>query len=341
VKSILGPDEGDLFCRYYGVSPDGNFEGRNILHIPRAAAIVARLNKVSEPDFLAIIQGGKQKLFEAREARIKPGRDEKILTAWNGLMLRSFAEAASALEREDYRVIAVRNAEFLLSRLRRDGRLLRSCKDGQARFNGYLDDYACLTDGLLSLYEATFELRWIREASIISEWMVEKFRDPQGKGFYFTSQDHETLIHRPKEFFDNATPSGNSVAVHALLRLWRLTGDSRWSEYAISVLETMAGLMTQQPSAFPNLLCALDFCLMNPKEIAVIGNPVEQQTRSLLREIFRIYLPNKVVACGNDGGMFLLENRAQVNGAATAYVCENFTCRIPVTTPEELAKILA
>jgi uncharacterized protein len=341
VKAILGEDEGDLFCRCYGVSPEGNFEGKNILHIPRAAAVIAKLNNVSEPDLLAITEQGKQKLFRAREDRMKPGRDEKILTAWNGLMLRSFAEAASALEREDFRAIAVSNAEFLLSRLCREGHLLRSYKDGQSRFNGYLDDYACLIDGLLSLYEATFKPRWIREASIISEWMVVKFWDLQGRGFYFTSGDHETLIHRPKELFDNATPSGNSVAVHALLRLWRLTGDSRWSEYAISVLELMAGSMLQQPSAFPNLLCALDLFLGNPREIAIIGNPGEEQTRSLLHEVFQIYLPNKVVACGTDSGVFLLEARPQINGAATAYVCENFTCKTPVTSPEELAKILA
>lgn len=340
VKSIIGETDGDLFCRYYGISPEGNFEGNNILNIPRPAAVVARLNNVAEQDLLAMAREGKRKLFQARESRIKPGRDEKILTAWNALMLRSFAEAAVALEREDYRVVAVRNAGFLLSRLRRDGNLLRSYKDGRARFNGYLDDYAFLADGLISLYEATYEPRWIREALEISEWILSKFYDPEGKGFYFTSRDHEALIHRPKELFDNATPSGNSVAVHALLRLSILTGDSKWSDSAVPVLESMAGLMAQQPSAFPNMLCALDFYLGTPKEIAIIGNPGEERTKSLLHEVFRIYLPNKAVACGTDSSVPLLEHRPQLNGTATAYVCENYACKTPVTSPEELARML-
>ncbi len=340
VISILGEDEGELFCRYYGITAEGNFEGKNILHVPRPADLFARLNHIGEPELLATIQKGKRKLFEARELRIRPGRDEKILTAWNGLMLRSFSEASSSLGREDYRKIAVRNAEFLLSQLRRDGRLLRSYKDGQARLNGYLDDYACLIDGLLSLYEATFDLRWIREASDISELMIAKFWDRQGKNFYFTAENHESLIHRPKEFVDNATPSGNSVAAYALLRLWKFTGDSRWSDCAVSVLESVAMPGVQQPSAFSNLLCALDFYLGHPKEIAIIGHPHEERAKRLLREIFHLYLPNKVVACGM-GGLFLLENRPQINGVATGYVCENFACGLPVTDPAELSKLLA
>jgi hypothetical protein len=340
VNSILGEGKGKLVCSYYGITPEGNFEGKSILHIPRPAALVARLNNVSESELLEIIREGRQRLFATREARIKPGCDGKILTSWNGLMLRSFAEAASSLDREDYRVIAVRNAEFLLTRLRGKGQLFHSYKDGQARFNGYLDDYAFLVDGLISLYEATFDPRWIGAASEISELMIAKFRDLPGRGFYFTSGDHEALIHRPKEFFDNASPSGNSVAVHALLRLWKLTGNSQFSEYAISYLGHMAGMMARQPSAFPNLLCALDFYLRGSKEIAVVGNPSTEETRILLREIFRPYLPNKVVACGMDGEPFLLEKRPQINGLPTVYVCENFACKLPVTAPTELAELL-
>jgi len=340
VKSILGEEDGELFCRYYGITPEGNFEGRSILHIPRPADLVAKLNNIAEPGLMDIVRRGKQTLFEARESRVKPGRDEKILTAWNGLMLRSFAEAANGLDREDYRRAAVRCAEFLLSHLCRDGQLLRSYKDGQARFNGYLDDYACLADGLISLYEATFDPRWIREAASLAETMVSRFWDPRGKSFYFTSGDHESLIHRPKEFFDNATPSGNSVAAGALLRLWKLTGDSRWSEYAVSVLEGMAGLAGSQPTAFPNLLCVLDDYLGDFKEIAVIGDPRREDARRLLREIFRSYLPGKVVCCGMDGGLFLLKDKPQIDGKATAYVCENFTCRLPVTAPDALSQML-
>jgi uncharacterized protein YyaL (SSP411 family) len=340
VKSILGEEEGGLFNSYYGITSGGNFEGKNILNVPRAATIVAGLNNTCEADLLAIIRRGKKKLFEIRESRIKPGRDEKSLTAWNGLMLRSFAEAACALEREDYREIAVKNANFLLSHVCRDGRVLRSYKDGQARFNGYLDDHACLVDGLISVYEATFNPRWIQAAVQIAGPMIARFWDPKGKAFYFTSDDHESLIHRPKELVDNAVPSGNSVAVHALLRLWKHTGESHYGDYAAMILENLAGPMAQQPAAFPNFLCALDFYLGRPRELAVVGDPGEAKTRRLLRVIFGQYLPNKVVACGRDGDGFLLGSRQQVQEVPTAYVCENFTCGLPVTTPEELAKLL-
>jgi uncharacterized protein YyaL (SSP411 family) len=337
VQSILGREEAELFCRYYGITSEGNFEGKNILSVPRSLSLVARLNDVTEGRLSEIIRHGRSALFEAREARIKPGRDEKVLTAWNGLMLRSFAEAANSLGREDYRRAAVRNAEFLLSKLRREDQLLRSYKDKQARFNACLEDYACLADGLISLYEATFDARWIREAEELAALMIDKFWDPKDTGFYFTSKDHESLIHRPKDFYDSATPSGNSVAAYALLRLWKLTGDTQWSQYAVSILESMAALLPKHPSAFPHLLCALDFHMGQAKEIAIVGDPREKNTRELLQAVFDVYLPNKVVACGIDGGIFLLENKPKVDGLATAYICENFTCDLPVTSPKELS----
>jgi hypothetical protein len=324
VQSILGEDA-ELFSRYYGIRPEGNFEGKNILWVPspeeRLSDIVAR---------------GRQALFKAREARIRPGRDEKVLTAWNAMMLQGFAEAANAFDREDYRQIALRNAEFLLSKLLRAGRLLRSYMRGQARFNAYLEDYACLIDGLVSLYEATFDSRWVREAEGLAERMVQKFWDPEGGGFYFTSEDHESLIDRPKDFYDNATPSGNSAAARGLLRLWKLTGNSRWSQYAIAILEALADLLPRHPSAFPHLLGALDFLLGPTKEIAIVGHPCAEDTKELLRAVFQGYSPNKVVSCGTDGGLFLLRNKPQIDGMATAYVCENFTCSPPVTSPKEL-----
>ena len=337
VKAILGEEAAELFCRYFGCTPEGNFEGKNILHVSESIGAIAQRSTIAEDRLQEIIQRGRRMLFQAREGRVKPGRDDKILTAWNGLMLRSFAEAANALDREDYRQVAVRNAEFLLAGLRIDGRLLRSYKDGQARFNAYLEDYACLIDGLISLYEATFHAGWIREAEQLAGRMIEKFRDPQGGGFYFTSEDHESLIHRPKEFHDAATPSGNSVAALALLRLWKLTGEAGWMQHAVSVLETMAGLIPQHPAAFPHLLCALDFHLGKTKEIAIIGNPGEKETRCLLDEVFHAYLPNKVVACGTGEDLFLLQHKQRIGDQATAYVCENFTCRLPVTTPGDLA----
>jgi uncharacterized protein YyaL (SSP411 family) len=338
VRAILGEEESALFCRYYDITEEGNFEGSNILHVPKSLTEVAHDHRIGEEAWFEIIRHGRQKLFQAREKRVKPGRDEKVLTAWNGLMLRSFAEASSSLECERYRQFAVRNAEFLLSELRRNGRLLRSYKDGRAKQNAFQEDYACLLDGFISLYEATFDSRWIGEAEELADQMIRFYWDSRDGGFYFTSDDHESLIHRPKDFYDNATPSGNSVAAGALLKLWKLTGESRWSRYATAVLESVAGLMAEHPSAFPHVLCVLDFFLGEVKEIAIIGDPRDGDAKSLLDEVFHAYLPNKVLACGMEGGLFLLENKRRIEGMATAYVCKDFTCTQPVTSPSELRK---
>ncbi len=340
VESILDKEDAALFCRYFGITPAGNFEGSNILHIPDPSGEALKRNDIPDGRMEEIIRNGRRRLFEARERRVKPLRDEKILTAWNGLMLRSFAEAANSLGREDYRQAAVRNAEFLASELQPDGRLLRSYKDGRARFNGYLDDYACLLDGLLSLYEADFNPRWIRDAQKLADRMIEEFWDDREGGFFYTSKDHESLIHRPKEFYDSAVPSGNSVSVHALLKLGKLTGDTRREHYPAAVLKRMALPMRRSPAAFANLLCALDFHFGKPKEIVIAGDPAAAKTRVLLDAIFQTYFPNKVVACGSDENMFLLKGKSSAGGMPTAYVCENFTCREPVTTPEDLRRQL-
>ena len=297
---------------------------------------MAKLNKMDEHSAVSVIERGKQLLFEAREARIKPARDEKVLTAWNGLMLRSFAEAANVLDRPDYRKVARDNAEFLLSKLRQKDRLLRTYRDGEAKLSAYLEDHAFLMEALLSLYEATFESKWIDEAEELARTMVSKFRDEQNKGFYFTASDHEPLISRPKEFFDNAIPSGNSVACSAMLRLSRLTMNDRWRDYVRPVLQIMLAPMTEHPSAFSHLLCALDFYLAAPREIAVIGNPEDPRTRTMLREVQSRYLPNTVIACGIASSTALLKNREQVGEDPTVYLCENYTCKSPITDLAEL-----
>ena len=340
VMSILGAQDADLFCSYFDVTPEGNFEGKNILNAPRPGNTVARFKNVSQKDFRDSIARSRRLLFLEREKRVKPGRDEKILTAWNGLMMRSFAEAANALDRDDYREAAARNATFVLSRLRRDGRLLRSCKGGETRFNAYLEDYASLIDGLLSVYEATFAPSWIHEATRLSTVLAERFWDADEGCFFFTSDDHEPLIHRPKDFYDNATPSGNSVAAGALLRLSRLTGDQKWANFAHTILTRLGEAMTRHPSAFGNYLCALDYLLSDQMEIAIVGDSRSEEAKAMLREIFRLYLPNKVTACGADGEPPLLRSRPQVKGRATAYVCRGSICLAPATTPAELGSQL-
>jgi len=343
VESLLGEEDARLFNRYFDVTQMGNFEGHNILHIDEDLGAIAKLMRV-EPERLAeVVERGRRVLFEAREKRIKPARDEKILTAWNGLMLRSFAEAARGLNRDDYRGVAVKNADFLLTHLRRDGRLLRTHKDGESKLNGYLEDYAFLSDGLLALYEATFDLRWFGEAHALAETMIAQFWDEERGGFFFTSQDHEALISRTKDFYDNATPSGNSVAAHVLLRLALFTGEERYRRLAERTLKLLRDAMLRAPSAFGHLLCALDFYLSSPHEVAIIGGHAAADTAALVSTTFGRYLPNKVVASAAPGEetaaqtIKLLEGRGQIDNQATAYVCHNYSCEAPVTDPAQLS----
>ncbi len=337
VRDLVGEDGAELFSRYYGVTETGELDGRNILHIPRPAGLFARLNNVSEIELLNKVARGKQILFKARERRVRPARDEKVITAWNGLMLKSFSNAAQILDRGDYRRAAVRCAEFLMAGLEPEGRLRHSFRNGSAAVDAYLDDYACLADGLLSLYESCFDPRWLRNAIRLSGIMVDRFHDPAGAGFFLTSDGHGPLIHRPKDFYDNAVPSGNSMAVSVLLHLAKLTTDERWLHPAIDVLRRLTETMALHPTAFGHLLCALDFALSSPLEIAVIGSPRNEAARALLMEVSRRYLPNKVVACGEGSEPALLTDKPKVEGCATAYVCSNHVCRAPVTSAADLA----
>lgn len=346
IEALLGEKDAKLFCRYFDVTEYGNFEGHNILHVDVEAENIARLMRVSVEELNAAIARGKQILFEARETRIKPFRDEKMLTAWNGLMLRSFAEAARALDRADYLEVATNNANFLLREMKRNGRLLRTHKDGESKLNGYLEDYAYLADGLLALYEATFDLRWFDESRALVETMIEQFADEAEGGFFFTSADHEKLIARTKDWYDNAVPGGNSVAAQLLLRFALLTGEESYRQKAERILKLLKQAMVSSPTAFGHLLCALDFSLSSPHEIAIVGSPDAADTRQLVNSVFDRYLPNKVVALADPtdkraaNTIKLLEGRTQIEGKATAYVCRNFYCEAPVTDKSRLEEQL-
>ena len=344
VRSLLGDDDTRIFDAYFDVTERGNFEHRNILNTPRYPDVVAHTLGISEARLQEVIERAKPILFDARERRVKPGRDDKVLTAWNGLMLRAFAEAASALDRDDYRQVAIRNADFVTRTLMTaEGRLLRSYKDGQAKFNAYLEDYAFYAAGLLSLYEATFDLHWFGAARTLIDVAIAQFADDEGGGFFDTSADHETLVTRPKDLYDNATPSGNSVAVETLLRLAELTGEPAYRQRAERVLGGLTGPMGQHPTAFGHLLCALDFAIGPVKEIALVGDPTSPDTHALARTIFTRFLPNKVVALRPPDDpaaellIPLLADRPQQHGKPTAYVCQNFTCDLPVTDPTALS----
>ncbi len=343
IEAALEPEEARLALRFWDVTERGNFEGTNILNVPRPPEAVAREFELSPEDLGERIEGIKAKLYAVRENRVRPGRDDKVLAAWNGLALRAFALAARVLpEREDYREAARKNAGFLLEKMKEDGRLHRSFKDGRARFNGYLEDYACVADGLVSLYEATFERRWIEEARTLADAMLELFWDVDKGVFYDTPSDHEELVTRPRDVYDSAAPSGNSVAVEVLLRLSVVLEREDYRERAGAILENLSGGMAQIPSAFGRLLSALDLYLSQPYEVAIVGEPGAPDTRALAEAAFSGYVPNKVVVGAPEGDeaavelIPLLAERPTRGGKATAYVCVNHACQMPATDPEEV-----
>ncbi len=347
IRQSLSPDEARLVELHYDVTPDGNFEGKNIFHVPRDEDVVAHLAGVSVEQLRQTLARARRRLWEVRERRVKPDRDEKVLTSWNGLMLRAFAEAGAVLDRDDYRRRAVTNGEFLWDQLRSTDaagrvRLFHSWKEGRATLNGYLEDYAYLADGYLALYEATFDPVWITRAQALTDTMRTLFLDGSGGGFFDTASDHETLIARPKDLLDNATPAGNSVAAEVLIRLAALTGDWDAAEPALALFRALGNTMAQHPSAFGRLLSALDLYLAPPKEVAIVTPPGTTAADDLLRPVLEAYLPNCVLAFRSEddaaaaAAVPLLAGRGAINGSATAYVCERFTCKLPVTEPRAL-----
>ena len=337
-KATAGPD-GELLARYLDVTSHGNWEEHNILNVPRPPDVFCKIEKISEDELKAKFDAARPKLYAAREKRIHPGRDEKILTDWNGLALRAFADAAAYLGRDDYRQIAVSNAEFIFRTLWDGTRLLHSFNYGRARFNAYLDDYANVADGLLSLYQLTFEEGWLKRAESLADLIIDTFWDSDNGGFYFTDIGHEALITRTKDYLDNATPSGNSVAADVLVRLGAQLGRNDLTEKAKRLFESTGALLAQYPSGFGRLLEAIDFYLGPSKEVAVV---VAGKDADLFITAYRKrYLPRTVIAAGGTGTVALLRDRPAIGGKSTAYVCENMTCQRPVTDIGEFENQIA
>ena len=338
VQRIVGEKDAQVFNFFYDISDEGNFEGKNILNVQFAIEATAKAMKISADEVERILDRGRKALFTERENRIKPHRDEKILTAWNGLMLAAFAEASAIFANEEYLTIAKQNADFLLSEVRPHGRLLRTWKDGRAKLDAYIEDHANLADGLFELYQACGEIKYLNEARSLADTMIERFWDKENGGFFFTSHDHEQLIVRNKDITDNATPSGNSVAADVLLKLSKVTGDESYERYATKVLAIAAGQAKRYPQGFGRALSVMEFASVPTKEIVLINDHGELST-----EVWKVYLPNKVVVSGtgdDDNGLALLAGRTAIDGKPTAYVCENMVCTRPVTVASELAQLL-
>jgi uncharacterized protein YyaL (SSP411 family) len=348
VNQILGAERAKEFAYAYDVTDHGNWEHKTILNLPRTLHQVAKLLGRNEEELRKDLAADRAKLLDARERRIPPGMDTKILTSWNGLMIAALAEGSTILDEPRYAQAASQAAGFLLDRMRTpEGRLLHGFKDGQARFNGYLDDYANLVDGLTRLFEATGEPRWIASALELARVMVEEFHDPENGGFYYVGGSHEPLIARQKDAYDNATPSGNAMAATALARLAALTGRSDLDDLARSTLRAVHLLLQKAPTAAGQSLIALDFVLAPAREYAVIAGESPDEFRSALAAIAERFEPNKVVAPA-PGAVSdelsklvpLLADRPSKDGRVTTYICEHFTCQAPVVGVEALREAL-
>lgn len=344
IRAAIGdPRMVDVFLAAYPVSETGNFDGKNVLQrTPEYDTLADRL-EMSQEDLASILSNCKAALLNIRQIRIPPQTDDKILSAWNGFALRAFAEAARYLARQDYLQIARRNASFLLEQMRPAGKLLRSWRAGKAQHNAYLEDYASLILGLLALYQTDPDLKWYQSALELAQDMLDNFTDPSG-GFFDTRHDHDPLLTRPKDLQDNATPCGNSLAAAALLQLAAYTGQEDWRRQAEQMAAAMTPAAVRYPTAFANWLCAIDHLLHPAFEVAILGELSAPSTLSLVSVLWSRYRPNLVAAISPPqpppGSPPLLFNRQLQNNESTAYVCQNFACQLPVTSPEALQEQL-
>ena len=341
IVEILGEADALIFNFYFDVSENGNFEEKNILNVKNSIAESAKALDLSEEKLKEVLENGRKKLFATREKRIKPFRDEKVLTAWNALMTATFAEASAILRNEDYLEIARKNADFIIENLQKDGYLLRSWKDGKAKLDAYLEDYANFADALTELFQVSGEVKYLKEAKRLADLMIAEFWDEDNGAFFFTAKNHEKLPVRSKDFYDNATPSGNSAAADVFLKLSHLLGEEKYQRYAVTILRLVAPQIARYPQAFGRIVSVLEFYLNPTKEIVILG----EKGNELEREIWREFTPNKVLipaenAKKNAEFIPLLKDRKMIDGKPTAYVCENFTCQKPTASAEELKKQL-
>ena len=342
IRSILG-EKSELFERTYGVNASSNWEGRIVLQRALDDSTLAssfHMTKATVRDDLA---AARSRLFLARSQRPRPATDDKVLTVWNGLMLAALAEAARALGRQDYLDAARKNAEFLITALRPEGQLRRSWRKGTASQAVFLEDYAALILGLLGLYQADFDVHWFRQATGLTEEMLRRFSDPAG-GFFDTPSEAERVITRPKELQDNSVPCGNSLAAEALLQMAAFTGQADVRIQAIQALSQVAEAAPRYPTAFAHWLSAADFAFGMVKQVAIMGNIEDDRTQALVKAVNKDYHPNMVITAAPvplpPGSPLLLEDRPLLQDQPTAYVCEGFVCRLPVNTPEGLARQL-
>ena len=349
IKKYLGKEIGELVCDFYDIDERGNFEdGHSIAHEPEFPERFAKSKGISLAELETTIEHARKLLFQIREQRVHPLKDDKILTSWNGLMIAALAKAYQAFGDTTYAEAAKASANFILKHLKtKDGRLLRRYRNGDAAYPGYLDDYAFCVWGLIELYEATFEVHWLEQALSLNKDMIHIFWDGKGGGLFFTGKGNETLITRSKDIYDGAIPSGNSVAALNFLRLGRMTGNVDLEHQAEQLVKTFSNQVTAYPAGHTHFLSALDFMVGPGKEIVIAGDG-SKATEKIVTSIHRKFLPNKVVLLKHQGkkGNRLasvspfVDPMTLVNNKPTVYVCEQYACKKPITTLDKLEAIL-
>jgi uncharacterized protein YyaL (SSP411 family) len=341
IKQILGDEAGERFCYVYDVSDAGNFEhGKSILNLPKRIEQCAALRGWDVEDLKEELAESRAKLLTARDGRVRPGKDDKILVSWNSLMIDALARAGRVVEQPEYVIAAEKSASFVLERISRgDGRLLHTWRHGQAKLDAYLDDYAYLVNALITLYEATFNERWISEAVRLADVVLRQFEDRQSGGFFFTADDHEQLIARNKDLHDASVPSSNGMAATALLRLGRLCGKSEYLDAAGRALAAALPVMQQMPTAVGQLLIALDLWLGPASELVLVGGGDEAANQEAIAALQGAFLPRSVIAYrdGSDSAVSeaaaleaLFAGRRDAGQQPRLYLCENFACQAPV-----------
>jgi uncharacterized protein len=345
IKEVLGKEKGTPFCAYYGVATEGNFEGgASVLNIASTLEKVSQLYGMPVADLEKVLVEGRQKLNAERERRVRPGRDQKILISWNSLMISSFVDGFKVTGNGKYLDGAKNAALFILQEMGKDGHLMRVFNKGKSQVKGYSEDYAFLIQALIDLYEATFETERLREAEDLNQRMIHQFWDEKNGGFFFTGKENESLIARSKNPYDNAIPSANSIAVLNLIRLGYLTGEESFKQKAEQILHLFYNFLDQHPSGFTQMLSGLSFFL-NPQEIGIIGSKNNLKTKSMLKEIYLAYLPNKILNLRDPqepikGNWFPFLMGKGIPEVPTTFVCKGFTCLPSVRNEEELKKIL-
>jgi len=346
IKGLLGKDQGTPFSAYFGVTPRGNFEGgRSVLQVASSLEKVSELYGIPVSELERLLEEGRKILFNEREKRVKPGRDEKILTSWNGLMITSFVHGFEVTGNEEYLRGAEGAIQFILKGMMKKGDLMRVFHKGRSQVKGYSEDFAFLIQALLDLYEATFDLDYLKKAYELNERMIVQFWDDRGGGFFFTGKENESLIVRSKNPYDHVLPSANSVGVFNLLRLGYLVGEESLKQKAGQILRLFYNFLSEHPSGFSHLLAGASF-FMSPEEVGIIGSKDDPRVHSMLREIYLNYLPDKILSLREPGESikknwlpFLIGKG--VTDAPTAYVCKGFTCLPPVKDEKELKKLLS